>query len=261
MITMIMFVLTIGNAFAGLDVDAGAEAGAEANNNQTFEAAERPFPVPGTINLPALPGYFGDNNRPGHQFISLDKLMMYNTDWKIKDKYEPFAGGRFNLTPHADKVAAEDRTKVVTCTKNIFDKTKVDVTLLAVGAVNSTNKNTISSDLLDKVLYEASLYGATHIQFLAEGTNTELSTTGWGIGFNHTEANSGSMTTGGTGFSTGWAGYNNLPWQQFFFLKVVDPNAVAEVEVKDAKTEMLEQIVDSKIGATEDTVIKSESLN
>ena len=218
-------------------------------DDHSTNISEKAFPNQGGVGYAAMPGYFGDNNKPGHQFISLDKLMMYNTTWKIKDSYPITGKLKLNLTIHKPEVAKEDRSKVVICTKNMFDKEKFEVTLLAVGTVNATNKNLISADLLDKALYEASKYGATHIQFLGEGTNTELSSGGWGIGLAYTKATDTSVSSGGTGFSTGWAGYQNLPWQQFFFLKVVDPAAVAALEVEEAKAVAVEssEVVDENV--------------
>lgn len=242
-VCLILFMLSVGNVFADPKAKSDASAFGNAEIEQNYEASDRPFPNQGGVGYGPLPGFFGDNNRPGHQFISLVKLLMYNTTWNIKDNYDFAPGMKFNYTPHSEPVPDDERSKTVTCTKDMFDKTKVDVTLLGVGAVNSTNKNTISSDLLDKVLYQASVYGATHIQFLAEGTNTELQSSGWGIGLAYTKASDTSISSGGTGYSQGSAGYQNLPWQQFFFLKVVDPAAVADIKT-DAGTE---EAVDSDL--------------
>jgi hypothetical protein len=262
----VMFAFTTSNVFANSVNDVTTNTGlindgqgqgqgqGQSIDSHDTNISERALPNQGGYNLPGMPGFFGDNNKPGHQFISLDKLMMYNTAWNIKAKYPVTTGQKFNVTPHAEKVAKDDRTKVVVCTKNKFDTNVYEVKLLAVGAVNSTNKNTISSDLLDKVLSEASQFGATHIQFLAEGTNTELSSSGWGIGLAYTKAGETGIGTGGTGFTTGWAGYNNLPWQQFFFLKVVDPAAVAALEAAAAEeaaalesSEVVDENVDKAI--------------
>lgn len=258
LLTLVTMSLTVGVAFANgsgntLTDSAVSKANidnvtATADNNQTFEAGDRAYAIQGDVPMAAMPGYFGDNNKPGHQFISITKLLMYNTAWEIKDKYDFAPGQKVNVTPHTDKVAAADRSEVVVCTKEVFDINKVDLKLLAVGTVNSTNKNVISSDLLDKVLYTASLYGATHVQFLAEGTNTELQSSGWGVGFAYTKATDSSVSTGGTGFSTGWAGYQNLPWQQFMFLKIAEKNAVAstngtfESEAIETTMELDEQV-------------------
>ncbi len=234
LVMFVMFVFTAGNVFADPTSSAnvnGVAATGNANNNQTFEAGDRAFPIGVGVNYPGMPGYFGDNNKPGHQFISLDKLMMYNTTWKIIPEYASERGLNFNFTPYEKTVKDAEKSKTVICTKKMFDTSKVAVKVLGVGTMNSTNKNVISPDILRNVLWEAAQYGATHVQFLGEGTNTELTSSGWGIGFAYTKASSDSLSTGGTGFSTGWAGYDNLPWQQFVFLKVVDPNAVAEVKV------------------------------
>ena len=262
LVMLLMFVFATGNVFADSNANVnGVNASGTANNNQTFEASDRAYVVPGGVQYGHMPGYFGDNNKPGHQFISLDKLMMYNTSWNIKASYPNISGLKLNYTPHTKKVAKADQTKVVICTKNMFDKTKFEVELLGVGTINSSDKDIISSDLLDKVLYNASLYGATHVQFLGEGTNTELQSSGWGIGLSYTKASDTSVSTGGTGFSTGWAGYHNLPWQQFFFLKVVDPNAVAEVEAELADGTEVDSttVVDDQVDkAVKDHVTKTQ---
>jgi len=251
LIMLLMFVFATGNAFADTNSSVnGVEATGNANNIQTFEASDRAYVVPGGVQYGHMPGYFGDNNKPGHQFISLDKLMMYNTSWNIKASYPNISGLKLNYTPHTKKVDKADQSKVVICTKKMFDTTKVKVQILGVGTINSSDKDIISSDLLDKVLYNASLYGATHIQFLGEGTNTELQSSGWGIGLSYTKASDTSVSTGGTGFSTGWAGYHNLPWQQFFFLKVIDPAAVASIDAKvteDVEAVEAEVVVDEQV--------------
>lgn len=192
---------------------------ATVDSHQTFEAGKRAFVNPGNVQYGVLPGYFGDNSKPGHQFISLDKLMMYNTRWKVAKKAWE-SGIDFDYTPYTQEVAKDQRSEYITCTKTRFDPAKYDVQLLAVGTVSSSDKNIISSNLLSDVLYHASTFGATHVQFLAEGTNTELSSSGWGVGLAYTKATDTSVSSGGTGYSQGHSGYQNLPWQQFMFLKV-----------------------------------------
>lgn len=243
---------TIGDVKNTTNTIVGVKTG---DFTQTFEAGDRPFPIQGDAYTANMPGYFGDNNKPGHQFIPLAKLLMYNTSWKVRDEAPIGMGKKVNLTIHTDKVAKEDRSTSIICTKEVFDTTKVDLKLLAIGTINSSNKNIISSDLLEKVLYEAAAYGATHVQFLAEGTNTELQASGWGIGFSYTKANDSSVSTGGTGFSTGWAGYQNLPWQQFMFLKISDPEAVGQ-ESDPAPEKVVENTLDPQVEkAIQDKVV------
>lgn len=211
---------------------AGGGGGANVSVNptlsleQTFEAGKRPYPIPGQVEFSQLPGYFGDNNKPGHQFIPLDKLMMYDTTWYISDASEMLkskrTGKRSNFVGLVSEVSADQRSESIICTKMPIDKNLYEVRQLAFGTVNATNKDSISADVLARVLVDASKYGATHIQFLAEGTNTELLAEGFGVGFNYTKATDSSVSTGGTGWSKGWAGYQNLPWMQFVVLSVVE---------------------------------------
>jgi len=260
----IMLMLFAGNAFASSAAGAksDAQSGAEANNNQTFEAGDRAFPIGQAINYAPLPGFFGDNNKPGHQFMSLKKILMYNTIWEIEKAAKMAKGAKGNvhnnLAPLVDPVKQKDRPKTVICTMKAFDSTKVEIIELAYGTVNATNKKVISAHDFAEALLAAAEYGATHIQFLAEGTNTELSSFGWGFGFNHTEANSSSLSTGGTGVSGGSAGYNNLPWQQFVLLKVIVPNAIATISADIIAEDIVEHntIVDSNV----DKAVKNSTV-
>lgn len=205
--------------------------GATVNNN--FAAGQRSFPIAAAVNFQSLPGFFGDNNRPGHQFIPLDKIIMYTPLWDMtsvrKMNSSKSWGKNLNITPLIAKVDSGARSATVLVTKEMMDTNKVKVWQLAFGTLNATNKNVISSDVFAGILFEAAQYGATHIQFFAEGTNTELETEGFGIGLNYTKATDSSVSTGGTGWSKGWAGYQNLPWLQFAFLRVEPKDSMTTV--------------------------------
>lgn len=219
-----MVLMYASTSIADTIADAGANAGASANNNQTFEAGKRGYAIGQAVNFAALPSYFGDNNKPGHQFIPLDKIIMYTPLWDMTSitmmDAENSWGENLNITPLIKKVDKEARSKQLLVTKSMMDLNKVKVWQLAFGTLNSTNEDILSSDLFAGILMEASKYGATHVQFFAEGTNTELETEGVGIGLNYTKATDSSVSTGGTGWSKGWSGYHNLPWLQFAFLRV-----------------------------------------
>jgi len=205
----------------GNSAESGAIAGAAAINNQTFEAGDRSFPMQGEVALPALPGYFGEATK-GHQFIPLKKLLFYTSVWSIEQAetmVDAKSGGKtVNIRPLIKKV--DTKTASIICTTKPIDKKEFSVVPVAFGTVNATNKNSISADVFAKVLVESASYGATHILFLAEGVNRELTTEGIGIGLMRTTASADAVSTGGTGWSKGWAGYVDMPWLQFTLLKV-----------------------------------------
>jgi hypothetical protein len=204
------------------------------NVDQTFEAGKRSYPIGQAANFAALPSYFGDNNRPGHQFMPLDKIIMYTPLWDMTSVKKMDAarswGENLNITPLIAKVDSGARSKTMLVTKAMMDTNRVNVWQLAFGTLNATNEDILSSDLFAGILVAASEYGATHVQFFAEGTNTELETEGVGIGFNYTKATDSSVSTGGTGWSKGWSGYHNLPWLQFVFLRVEPKDSMAIVQ-------------------------------
>jgi hypothetical protein len=70
--------------------------------------------------------------------------------------------------------------------------------------------------------------GADVLQIVAQGASRDTETSGWGIGFNTTQAtmmggSTGSgganVSSGGTGYSTAWAGMRDKPWIQANALK------------------------------------------
>ena len=263
-LTVLLVFMFACPAFADSDASAvvdGVTATGNANNVQTFEASKRAFANQGNVQYGVVPGYFGDNSKPGHQFISLAKLLMYNTKWKIADA--PFKYGiKFNYTPYTKEVSKDQRSEYVICTTKKFDQAKYNVQLLAIGTMNSTDKRVISSNLLSVVLNKAAAFGATHVQFLAEGTNTELSASGWGIGFNYTKATDSSVSTGGTGYSVGYAGYDNLPWQQFMFLKVTPKETDSLTQAEKTFEPTASTVVTTKVSkdSTVDLAVKSKTV-
>jgi len=67
--------------------------------------------------------------------------------------------------------------------------------------------------------------GCNVIHFTAQGAVRDVFSTGWGIGFNSTQAqvyssdfSKSNVTTGGTGYSSAKAGTRDLAWLQGFGL-------------------------------------------
>jgi hypothetical protein len=65
--------------------------------------------------------------------------------------------------------------------------------------------------------------GADVLQITAQGASRDTIASGWGIGLSYTSAsvnsNSGSVGSGGTGYSSAWAGMRDKPWIQANALK------------------------------------------
>lgn len=228
------------NAFAqeATAVVEGVQAGAMSQNNLSIQnqAADlndgRGFVIPGEVNFPGTPGYFGEAT-PGHRFIPLTKLFMYTTAWDANSAREMLKGYTGDKDVQIRDLIATKGTapaNIVYCSIACPDTAIVGgIQQVSIGTVAATNRKSISADVLAKAIVAASERGANFIQFMAEGVNREVDASGWGIGFNATTASmhSGndrsSVATGGMGYSRGWAGYIDYPWLQFTFLRVDNP--------------------------------------
>jgi hypothetical protein len=212
------------NASAGaLGIGAGGDVGSikDSFNSKNL----RGYTIPGDVVFPGTPGYFGEAT-PGHRFIPLTKLLMFNTTWNATEAANMLDGvtGRKDINIRDLVKGKVDATENIICGIEIPQGT---VKQLAIGTVAAANGKAISADVFAKVIVEASKRGATHVMFMAEGVNREVVAQGVGIGINSTQAkissgdgDSSNVTTGGLGWSKGWAGYVDMPWLQFTFLSV-----------------------------------------
>jgi hypothetical protein len=203
----------------------------------------RQFPIPGQIIYPIAPAYFGAPT-PGNQFIPLAKLAQYTTEWKLErikhilnDK--GWGGIDAEIRAYVDRDSVQNLADsiIVTATQ---PKDYVSIEEVGLADVAVTNNSNLSIDAFAKVLEEAqALADVTPsvegnevkvvVQFLAEGVLRKMHATGWGIGVSFTGATMstgqklGTMSTGGTGWSTGTSGYIDRPWLQALILKVEVP--------------------------------------
>lgn len=210
----------------------------------------RQFAIPGQVLFPIAPAYFGAPT-PGNQFIPLAKLTQYTTEWNmakigfiLNDKSGWFGDGmdpevrayvdRDSVSTLADKI-------IVTATQPANADTIEEV---GVAEVVITNDGGLSIDAFAKILKEAQKLADVApsdelhevkvvVQFLAEGVLRKMHATGFGIGISFTGATMstgqklGTMSTGGTGWSTGTSGYKDRPWLQALVLKVEVPTGTA----------------------------------
>jgi hypothetical protein len=219
---------------SGSQAHAGASAAPVMNNTYNSQASDmsrgRAFAIPGSVVFPGTPGYFGEAT-PGHRFIPLAKLLMYNTVWDANAARNMLKGS----TGHKDieirdlfaTVETQPADKVYCSIASPMKLGATDVTQESIGTIAATNGKSISADVLAAAIVAAADRGCNYIQFMAEGVNREVDAHGWGIGFNTTQAqvysgnnDKSNITSGGFGYSRGWAGYIDYPWMQFTFLSV-----------------------------------------
>jgi hypothetical protein len=109
----------------------------------------------------------------------------------------------------------------------------------------SENRDTTMTEVMAKAALTALQNGCNVIHFTAQGAVRDVMSSGWGIGFNTTQAQvySGDLTksnvsSGGMGYSSAKAGTRDLPWLQGFGLVDADlqyPALDLPVEVKEDK--------------------------
>jgi hypothetical protein len=202
--------------------------------NQNYQASDlnggRGFAIPGQMLFPGTPGYYGAAT-PGHRFIPLSKLLMYTTAWKVSAAKNMLKGRTGSKDIEIRDLMADTKTKptdIVYCSilSPVRNGGEVDAQI-SIGTIAATGGKSISADVFAEAIVKASERGANYIQFMAEGVNREVNASGFGIGFNTTQAqiysgdnSKSNISTGGFGYSHGWAGYIDYPWLQFTFLKV-----------------------------------------
>jgi hypothetical protein len=86
----------------------------------------------------------------------------------------------------------------------------------------SDHRKTTMVEVMAKAALEAMEVGANVIHFTAQGAVRDVFSSGWGIGFNTTQAqiygDKSNVTSGGTGYSSAKAGVRDLAWLQGFAL-------------------------------------------
>lgn len=225
------------NSAALADASNNADASANASNyidNRSFDYQEasdlkdaRSFGVPGDMVFPGTPGYFGEAC-PGHAFMPIAKIIMFTQAWDVNSAKNMLKGRDGAKDVQVRKLY--DSEGVLTTDKihvSINKPNAENIQPLAFATVAAKSGSSISADVFAKMLVRASEVGANHVMFLAEGVNRKVAAWGFGIGFNHTNADlkgggngSSGMSTGGTGWSYGEAGYVDKPWLQAVFLHV-----------------------------------------
>lgn len=209
--------------------DANATAGAAVNSdpsaviNQDFDATDVPqgFANGTEMTYPGVVPYFGPDRHPGPNSLDLHMILNMKSEWK-----------RLELDPSTSKTKMNIRARHLIPTRdtlgikalpddkiNIFLGTPPAGTEL-LGVVMVRIRDTEGTTF--EAMCEAGLRGldgmGDALYIVAFGSQKVVKGSGWGIGFHHTTAtvndgkDLGTVTSGGTGYSTSEAGYKDKPW-------------------------------------------------
>jgi hypothetical protein len=222
-------------ATAGFQGDVGS-------NNKSIGA-----PIPGGVNFGPVLNYFGQP-LPSEGFQPVEQLIMY-TCWFTEGSLESMLKGvekvhaEFKVATNRVKDAplAEDGStrwiKIVIQTypygmemvregKTVkYIKKDVNFKMKGFVTAKSEHPNTTMTEVMAKAALVALQNGCNVIHFTAQGAVRDVISSGWGIGFNTTQAQiySGDMTksnvtSGGMGYSKAKAGTRDFSWLQSFAL-------------------------------------------
>lgn len=252
--TAIMFAFAIvtpvhADQAAAVSVVDGVSAGAgftgDVGSNNTSIAA----PVPGSAQFGPVLNYFGQP-LPSEGFQPVEQIVMYScwyTDGALESMLKGVESAKAefkiaNENIELAKPATEDgETKWI---KIVISRDRYDGSNFGFRGfitAKSQNKNTTMVEVVAKAALSAMENGCNVIHFTAQGAVRDVISSGWGIGFNTTQAQvysgdltKSNVTSGGMGYSAAKAGTRDLPWLQGFGL--VDYNLeypALKIQVKE----------------------------
>jgi len=231
-------------SFAGSSASADANAGSEATSNPTniLDFGDGGFnsgntntviaaPIPGSVQYGPVLNYFGQP-LPSEGFQPVEQLIMYScwfTNGSLKsmlkgveDAEAEFKVANANIADA--KPADEDgKTKWI---KVVISRTKYEgqnVGFKGFITARSDDRRTTMTEVMAKAALTAVKNGCNVIHFTAQGAVRDVISSGWGIGFNTTQAQvysdnltRSNVSSGGMGYSSAKAGVRDLPWLQGF---------------------------------------------
>jgi hypothetical protein len=260
------FIFTFAGIGSASDVNTGVATGALIGQGQgqgqgqsiddhsvnTSEAPDRAFPIPGGVNYGPVINYFG-KPLPTAQFRPVETLLMYG-GWFSEGTLEKIISRSTDTICEMEVVNEARYVPRAKADPNgtrwirIIATTAVQEKHGLVGYVTSEadDRKTSMLEVVANAALDALRSGADVLQVVAQGAARDAETSGWGIGFNTTIASNlgngdGTMglASGGTGYSSAWAGMRDKPWIQANAL--VSPEPVwkdleaAKPEKKDKK--------------------------
>ena len=215
----------------------GQGQGQQIIDNSINEAADlndgRGFANPGSVQYGPVLNYFGQP-LPSEGFQPIEQLLMYacfftegSLESMLKGVEDAEAEFKVSNNRIADaKPASEDgETRWI---KIVISRGKYEgdnVGFKGFITARSDAKKTTMTEVMAKAALTAIQNGCNVIHFTAQGAVRDVMSSGWGIGFNTTQAQvygsdltKSNVSSGGMGYSSARAGVRDLPWLQGFGL-------------------------------------------
>jgi len=227
-----------GMAFADSNAEVNdVSASISTIDNTVNEAADldrgRGFANPGGVSYGPVLNYFGQP-LPSEGFQPIEQLLMYvcfftegSLESMLKGVEDAEAEFKVaNRTIELAKPAEEDgETRWI---KIVISRSKYEganVGFRGFITARSDAKKTTMTEVMAKAALSALQNGCNVIHFTAQGAVRDVMSSGWGIGFNTTQAQvygsdltKSNVSSGGMGYSSARAGVRDLPWLQGFGL-------------------------------------------
>jgi len=231
LIIVLAFSTTPAKADSTAIADSAVGVNDVGNVNQTFEATEeipRSFPNGTEVGYPSVPMFIGPD-RPGPNTMDLSGILNLKQNWI-----------RAELEETASKAKMWIRSMYLVQTRDTLDieENDIDSVILRLGIPPAGSKllgiimvrirNTKGTTV--EAMSEAGLKGlecmADAVYIVAYNSQKVVKASGWGIGVHHSGASvdrdnrGGSVSSGGTGWSTGEAGYQDKPWVHAYCVRL-----------------------------------------
>lgn len=193
-------------------------------DNRKYEDMPRGFPNGTEIVYPGIIPYYGPDTRP-FNFTPMSVIVQGKNVWK-----------RYECEPTLEDSEIEYRFRSFVPTEegdNPLDsvdvmlglpETKNTYRVLAHITLRADDTRTTSLELLAQACLLGMASGGRTIAIVAEGAERVATSSGWGIGIHSSGAtvndsnDVGTVTSGGTGYSSGKASLEGKPWIQVFVL-------------------------------------------
>lgn len=189
-------------------------------------------PIPGGTQFGPVLNYFGQP-LPSEGFQPIEQLLMYAC-WFTEGALESMLKGAYgtesefkigNKTIAVAKLAEDDETRWIKIVISRDKYTGANVEFKGFVTARSNNRRNTMTEVMAKAALSAMKNGCNVIHFTSQGAVRDVMSSGWGIGFNTTQAQvystdmaKSNVSSGGMGYSRAQAGVRDLPWLQGFGL-------------------------------------------